>query len=496
VYQQKNELYTKQDNLTANATSCTAAAAADFDASKNASKNADGVSLGTIGNNVSPVMDYEYFEGKTSPESENLLRRYVRQQTARKHSESPELANCLRAIIPGRDCVEVHGGGGRAHFRNLQTCNRVWICPVCAAKITERRRRALAEGLEALKLYPVMITVTSAHTAQTRLGEQFRAMAAAWRGMVSGKLWIAFKAVYGVGEWVRSAEITTSRVNGWHTHFHILLLLERPLGSDDLELMQADARRRWLAALASRGLTASFERGLTLIAGNDALALYIAKFGHEPSDETKRAVLNDSGWTIAHEVTKSPVKTGRTDDKGVTHYTPFELLDLIAGDDSELAAWARQSWREYQAATKGHRQLVTSRGFPVDLTADPEPGESDDTGEESVLAELLAELPRSDWWALLRLQKRLKPMGLDVRALLLDVARLGDAAALAAWIADRLAEADEIKAHTAARRENYLGAIERGMTDQPPPWWLVAAQKLRREGWRRVPLPENTQTQR
>lgn len=463
--------------------------------------------LGTIGNNSTPPL----FHGENAAYRENVLRRFVRQQTARKHSDSDDLANCLRATVPGTETVNVHGGEGRSYFANLQTCNRVWICPVCAPKITERRRRALTAGLERKLLYPVMLTATSAHTADTRLDQQFKAMALAWAKFTSGAPWQRFVAAYGVNSWARNAEVTVSVENGWHTHFHALLLLELPLGADDLELMQDHSKRRWVGAVDRAGLSASFEHGMTLVSGNDALARYIAKYGLEcveemPGAEKRLKPLGD-GWTIAHEITKSPVKAGRRDERGIVHYSPFELLDLIEGDDDDLATWARRSWHEYQAATKGHRQIVTSRNFPVKLDdPEPEPSEAEAEAEAEALA-LLAELPRSSWWALLRLQKKLKRLGLDVRALLLDVARMGDAEALAVWIADRLAEADVIKAENVAQREAYLGAIEKGVNGShasvqsgqrkhtPGDKMLAKVLQLRRAGWVRIALPgEKDQT--
>ena len=50
----------------------------------------------------------------------------------------------LRAPIPGQSLapIEVHKGHthGKAFYHGLMSCGSVWTCPICAAKIAERRR--------------------------------------------------------------------------------------------------------------------------------------------------------------------------------------------------------------------------------------------------------------------------------------------------------------------------------------------------------------------
>ena len=49
-------------------------------------------------------------------------------------------AKCLwRRCAPKVDVMR-DKSHGKAFFRGLQTCSSVWACPVCAAKIAERRR--------------------------------------------------------------------------------------------------------------------------------------------------------------------------------------------------------------------------------------------------------------------------------------------------------------------------------------------------------------------
>ena len=62
----------------------------------------------------------------------------------------------LRAPLPGQGLapIEIHKGltNGKAFYHGLMACGSVWTCPVCAAKIAERRRLELKQAIEAAKV--------------------------------------------------------------------------------------------------------------------------------------------------------------------------------------------------------------------------------------------------------------------------------------------------------------------------------------------------------
>ena len=39
----------------------------------------------------------------------------------------------------------------KAHWSNVQRCGSIWICPVCAKQITEKRREELKNGIDRWK---------------------------------------------------------------------------------------------------------------------------------------------------------------------------------------------------------------------------------------------------------------------------------------------------------------------------------------------------------
>jgi hypothetical protein len=285
----------------------------------------------------------------------------------------------------------------------------VWACPVCAAKVTERRRVELEKaigGWESDGGKVMLVTLTFPHRRSDELSDLFAKLRKALQRLWKGKLAARDAESWGYVGQVRALEVTHGQ-NGWHPHVHVLMFFEP--GSDVyLPDVSVRLRSRWLTAAAAAGLIdlgdekqlADFgTRGLDVRDGMKA-AGYVTKMGLE---EIRR-------HGLACEVTKAPSKRGRTK----TSRTPFSMLwDFLEGDTESARLFA-----EYAAASKGQRQLVWSRGLRAQL----------DLGEDKTDEEVAAEVGEVDdpdwmkvearaWWYV---DKR------NVRAQLLNVADKGD----------------------------------------------------------------------
>lgn len=73
------------------------------------------------------------------------LERFALQSAVRRILPDSRTSTCLRLKQKHVERVEVFRSTkhNRAHYGGLQTCSSVWACPVCAAKIAERRRQEL-----------------------------------------------------------------------------------------------------------------------------------------------------------------------------------------------------------------------------------------------------------------------------------------------------------------------------------------------------------------
>jgi len=115
--------------------------------------------LGTIARFPSPASQSQTSNGQRQ------VKRFALQAAARSLLPGERVAFCLRRPIPGRATVDVFQAPiiGSAHFGGLQVCGSVWMCPVCSAKITERRRVELQGGLACWCGRSVLVTFTLAH---------------------------------------------------------------------------------------------------------------------------------------------------------------------------------------------------------------------------------------------------------------------------------------------------------------------------------------------
>jgi hypothetical protein len=336
-----------------------------------------------------------------------LVERYALQSVVRDLLPGTITAKCLRVSFRSGGAVDVFHSPAHqsASFGGLVTCGSVWNCPVCAAKISERRRLELIAAIaawEALGGFVVLLTLTHPHTRLDSLESLLEAETKALKRFFGCRQGRQLMAELGRVGQVRAWEVTHGRNrevnNGWHPHFHILLFLDKPL--DSLILVEGRIFQIWSNVCVRAGLGApSRAHGVRLDDGSNA-AQYVAKMGLE----------EPRTWGLDAEMTKGHIK--RAGSKGET---PFDFLRAcLAGDDPQ----ARILFREFSAAFKGKRQLVWSRGLRDRLGLSVVAADAELAAEQEADALLLASLCREEWALVLRF---------DARGELLELARRGSA---------------------------------------------------------------------
>lgn len=299
---------------------------------------------------------------------------------------------------------------GKAHYKNLMHCDRVWICPVCASKITERRKQELITAMHTTTFIAYLVTYTLRHTASDSLFSLTSAILEAFHDLKSGKVWQKHRQSYGWIGSIRTLEPTYGE-NGWHPHIHELVLLEAALTPEQLEEMTTFLKRRWHMVLDRYGRDASWLHGVDVRPGREDVSEYIAKFGHQP------VIV---GWTIESEITKAPTKRGR----GEHGRTPHQLLaDSAAGDEI-----AGKLFIEYANVIKGKKQLVWSPGLRELMGLEKREATDEELADQDTnCAFVLAQLTKVQWEIIL---------GNDARGELLKVAAAGDWVKLRDWLVD------------------------------------------------------------
>lgn len=267
---------------------------------------------------------------------------------------------CHRAVknTSGNAHLWRRDDGTSARLTGVNTCGSVWTCPVCSARVAERRR----EELEAALLQHVaagghvyLLTLTFPHERTLGLDEGKALFSKALQKFKNSKSYKRVLKAYARAGSVRSLEVTWGAEHGWHVHTHDLIFAAPGLEGDARSL--DELRGAWIAALLKVGLgdgskiTWMWEHALDL-RGGAAAADYVTKFGH------------DAKWGITAEVTRSHAKLGmRRVSEHQGHVTPFQVLAWAAEGDAE----ASRLFREFAAAFKDARMLYWSPGLKAKL---------------------------------------------------------------------------------------------------------------------------------
>lgn len=298
--------------------------------------------------------------------------------------------------------VELHldRAHAAAHYGKLVTCGSVWACPICCAKIQQRRRPELVQLVEWAYRYgrqPQMITLTFPHTRFDSLADLLSKQTAAFRKLRSGREWMEFKKRYGFAGLVRSLELTHG-ANGWHPHTHELWVTDC-LGEEQREDFKHELLSRWVKCCAAVGLL-----DLGDSKALHAFHLHSIDVRFEVQDSDYLAKQDDGrAWGVDREIVTSSSKAGKA--KGV-HAHEF----LVRQGKGDFLRYI-----EYVRAMKGKRQLFWSHGLKATCGVTDKADEVLAV-EETEKADLLGVLIPEQWRLVL---------GNAARAKVLDAAESG-----------------------------------------------------------------------
>ena len=303
-------------------------------------------------------------------------RRYALLSAIRRIDPAHRTASCLWSRVSTSSAVSVvrDFATARARYSGLRVCARVWTCPCCAAKISERRAQELAAAItqaRTLDLHVSLLTVTVPHVRQDALHDLIQRLGVAWRYFSSDRRSKTLRAEIGLVGTIRNIEVTHGE-NGWHPHFHCLVVHKKPL--EEISGVEDAWGKHWQNCAERAGLSRPSDlHGLTLQSG-DYAGRYVSK------------------WGMEHELTKSMAKRSRRAGR-----TPFDIAEDF-GDGIDTARNA-SLWREFAEAMHGQRQLFWSRGLKALLHVDDRADEALCEEEDQRPAELVVQLTWPEWRA-------------------------------------------------------------------------------------------------
>lgn len=269
------------------------------------------------------------------------VQRFALQSAVGKLLPNSSTARCLKRRQKGKEIQVIQSNEhGTTSYCGLQTCSNVWRCPVCAAKISERRRVELKSAVaQHTKCggQVLFMTLTHPHSRADDLAEMLDKQAFALKGFTGGRGSRRIFDEMGVIGSIRAFEVTHGRrrkvSHGWHPHYHVLLFCRSGV---DLATAGDALFLQWQSACVRAGLRSpNREHGFSLADGSNAAA-YASK------------------WGIDSEMTRGHTKK-KTDGE-----TPFDLLRSYeqTGDKQAGALFV-----EFAEAFRGKRQLFWSKGL-------------------------------------------------------------------------------------------------------------------------------------
>ena len=320
---------------------------------------------------------------------------------------------------------------GVAGFAGLVSCGRIWLCPVCNAKVMARRAVEIGAALTwaTVNGYQVIWgSLTIRHNAQSDLAAMLDQQRSAWRYVVSSKSWRSVSSTQTVEHahdvscaatcerkrdvvdtgkpgrvgYIRAAEITIGS-NGWHPHFHPIIIVRGT--PQEAQAIADETVRTWLdgvhyAGGEAYGYGAQQLRVLDARGSYDALAGYVTKASYDPVKHALEAV-----W--------SQGKVGR----GRAHSTTahWGLLVAIATGEvlgEELNPIGR--WHELEEATHLHRMVMWSRGLRSFASLGVEVDDETIAAEEVGTSEDSLVFITTDGWVSIRDRPELLALILEV----------------------------------------------------------------------------------
>lgn len=317
--------------------------------------------------------------------NQNRSERYALQSVAKLALPQERVSKCLRYLNYNSGDVKVfrHRETSRSFYNGLIVCGSVWHCPVCAQKVSERRRNEIKKAFDLHKANEgkiAMLTLTFSHDKYDKLRDMLETFKKVTNKFMTGKAFHNIRLELGMIGRIRVMEVTYG-INGWHPHLHIALLYKNEI---DLKYMNDKMYDLYEKACNKFGFRIEYPFGLHLQSAEDA-EKYFSKHGT---------------WSIEQELSKSHIKKA----KSLNGLSPFDLLRKYLLTEKQ---YYLNLFVEYAENFKWKRQIQWSQGLKQHFKIDEKTDE--ELAKESVeRADLLGRLTFDDWKIILRYDLRAK----------------------------------------------------------------------------------------
>ncbi len=371
-------------------------------------------------------------EGK--PEgAERRAARYALRDGVQEWTSHERLGRCGRRRAFGAKGVDVRLCEGVAHFGGVALCGSIHVCPVCGPRVRQARALELDTALshwtrEHGAGAVLLLTLTVPHTMAMGLAMLLDIQRAGFRALTSGRFAQRLGDDFGQKFHIRALDVTHG-ANGWHPHFHVVLLLDAPLGKERVQELGNALFEKWRGAVKKAGLGEAQRQGFDLSPARNRtdVARYVTQMVYGGDEENEKG-----GRSLALEVTRGDLKAGKRSGQR----TIFEILASavrpLADADGVLDEEVerdRALWKEWEQGSAGIRAIRWSPGLREAVGLGEEQTDEETVAEE-VGGKTIYEFSGDEWRAVLRAR---------ARAAVLRAAEEGGGVAVGQYVARLLA---------------------------------------------------------
>lgn len=283
---------------------------------------------------------------------------------------------------PGR--VNIHlrpapRGTTRAGVSGVYRCGSPWLCPVCAPKKAVERKERVRRAVEAAQeqgMLVVAVALTAHHTAKQTLAEVKGLIEDASRSARAGREWTKIQREHGILGVVVGKESTISRLNGWHYHQHLLLIIDPTSEVVDTAIAAEDenASLREAAEAAGRAVADRYAAEIRQAGGwlskEHGVKIRVCD---NPEQAGDYAAKGSAAWEAAGGPSKAQTRAAEGQS-----LTPWDLAELAFSGDE----WAKRMWAEYVEVMPGTQSCRVSWQLAKKLGV--EAGDDAEGGEQVV----------------------------------------------------------------------------------------------------------------
>lgn len=288
---------------------------------------------------------------------QSWLKRKIKTLPIDQQIKLKNLAQCGRNVLPhnvaiqGQQGVFLLSNGTDSKFFGHITCKNTWACPICTARVMEKRRQRIAAALDALgdKLFAFSVTFTIPHLRYQSCHEVTDILYQTWSRFNNCKSQKGKRAndqfvkpvkefLSKIQHYVKVAEYTYGE-NGWHPHFHCIFWTDFETAKSIIEY-QPQLEKSWNNIFANvaqnywkkNNLTRDINKFKNIFAHHNWKATHKLKYSTSVFISTNedgslfRVKSSDyiAGWGGDSEATGNRLKKASHDG----HLTQWQILEL------------------------------------------------------------------------------------------------------------------------------------------------------------------------